>query len=76
MSQSSGASRAVIPKCRLDVSVVALLHENPSICPQVYSQLEAEGSNNDLLSKAYGIINNMLEGVTSMSMDYSGQGYV
>ncbi|CAN0206003.1 unnamed protein product [Ascophyllum nodosum] len=40
----------------------------------VYTQLEAESSNNDLLSKAYGIINDMLEGVTSMSMDYSGQG--
>ena len=43
---------------------------------QVYTQLEAESSNNDLLSKAYGIINDMLEGVTSMSMDYSGQGCV
>lgn len=41
---------------------------------QVYSQLEAEDSNNDLLSKAYGIINSKLDGVTSMSLDYGGQG--
>lgn len=41
---------------------------------QVYSQLEAEDSNNDLLSTAYGIINSKLDGVTSMSLDYGGQG--
>ncbi|CAM9488295.1 unnamed protein product, partial [Scytosiphon promiscuus] len=40
----------------------------------VYSQLEAEDSNNDLLAKAYGIINSKLDGVTSMSFDYNGQG--
>lgn len=69
------------PKTCHDVSVFAFIFQvlfvarKPDDGRQVYSQLEAEGSNNDLLSKAYGIINNMLEGVTSMSMDYSGQGY-
>ena len=40
----------------------------------MYSQLEAEDSNNDLLSKAYGLINSKLDGVTSMSIDYRGEG--
>ncbi|CAM9839205.1 unnamed protein product, partial [Ectocarpus sp. 4 AP-2014] len=40
----------------------------------VYSQLEAEDSNNELLAKAYGIINSKLDGVTSMFFDYTGEG--
>lgn len=41
---------------------------------QVYSQLEAEGSNNGLLKKVNGIINNKLEGVTSVSITLRGEG--
>ncbi|CAM9826795.1 unnamed protein product, partial [Ectocarpus fasciculatus] len=40
----------------------------------VYSQLEAEESNNELLAKAYGIINSKLDGVASMFFDYTGEG--
>lgn len=43
---------------------------------QVYSQLEAEGSNNGLLKKVNGIINSKLEGVTSVSIILRGEGWV
>lgn len=59
---------------RFDLSFSPPPLSSCSLLRQVYSQLEAEDSNNDLLSKAYGIINSKLDGVTSMSLDYGGQG--
>lgn len=81
VSQPSTSTRTNLSRC-VGCQEERLLQERWVTCavtrafftPQVYSQLEAEDSNNELLAKAYGIINSKLDGVASMFFDYTGEG--